>query len=62
MVAALVALTILFPKLVGIMLVFVSVAYLGDFTERTTFFSKIDDHAAAAVLSLLDGLFDAEND
>lgn len=36
--------------------------YLRYLAEGSAFFPKINDNAAAAVLSLLDGFLDAEND
>ena len=35
--------------------------YLGHLSQSTTFFPEVYNDATAAVLSLLDGLFDAEN-
>lgn len=37
------------------------VTYLGYFTQSPSLLAEVDDHAAAAILSLLDGLLDTEN-
>jgi len=39
-----------------------SETYLCDFAKGSAFLTEVDDHSAAAILGLLDGLLDAEDE